>query len=299
MLSFPIPDPDSAQARRYDDLTPRGVGLGRMLRDLMGPRFDSLGPAHLDPDIDASAVPRRLGWRPIFGQSYAAEAHLRARGVCPGDLFLFFGWFKQVACVNGKYGYVRGSPHVHCLFGWLQIGERLATPHADDVPEWARDHPHVSATPARYLDSLYVSADRLTLPGYGELAAGGGVFPTYSPGLTLTAPGRSRSWWDLPPWFAPAGRTPLSYHAAPARWTTNDGRVTLRSVPRGQEFVLDAEEYPEAVGWAAELLMDAGVAVINGDRPRRANGIAHSRQAQALDHKPALGKAGRGRGSHR
>jgi hypothetical protein len=32
----------------------------------------------------------------------------------------------------------------------------------------------------------------------------------------------------------------------------------LPSVPRGQEFVLDVDHYPEAVAWARELVSGAG-----------------------------------------
>jgi hypothetical protein len=38
-------------------------------------------------------------------------------------------------------------------------------------------------------------------------------------------------------------------------WTCLDGGdVTLRSVGRGQEFVLDSEQYPEAQRWAEHLI---------------------------------------------
>ena len=54
------------------------------------------------------------------------------------------------------------------------------------------------------------------------------------------------------------GRTPLTYHPDATRWQHNDDYACLQSVGRGQEFVLDLEEYPEARGWIAGLVRDFG-----------------------------------------
>ena len=55
----------------------------------------------------------------------------------------------------------------------------------------------------------------------------------------------------LPSWFdLRGGRTPLGSHSRPDRLFEEDGELRLQSVARGQEFVLDAAEYPEALGWA-------------------------------------------------
>jgi hypothetical protein len=34
-----------------------------------------------------------------------------------------------------------------------------------------------------------------------------------------------------------------------------NGGVMLKAASRGQEFVLDCDDYPEAIHWLAELLM--------------------------------------------
>ena len=45
--------------------------------------------------------------------------------------------------------------------------------------------------------------------------------------------------WRLPRWFFPDGnKTPLTYHPDPARWRRDDEHAYLKSVGRGQEFVL-------------------------------------------------------------
>jgi hypothetical protein len=51
------------------------------------------------------------------------------------------------------------------------------------------------------------------------------------------------------------GRNPLTYHKDIRRWTDlNDDHVALQNVARGQEFLLDADQYPEAKSWAVSLV---------------------------------------------
>jgi hypothetical protein len=84
------------------------------------------------------------------------------------------------------------------------------------------------------------------------------VFPCLSPGIVLTKSGqRLRSLWRLPAGFFPReGLTPLSYHEAPNRWTLEADGVELRTVGRGQEFVLDLAAYPEVARWAVSTVKD-------------------------------------------
>jgi hypothetical protein len=67
----------------------------------------------------------------------------------------------------------------------------------------------------------------------------------------------------LPEWFYPNGRgSVLTYHGDEARWQRVDEGVMLTAASRGQEFVLDCDHYPEAIGWVAELLVLAGDGLI-------------------------------------
>ena len=50
----------------------------------------------------------------IFGQAGSSQTELKNNNVGPGDLFLFFGWFKNFS-IKGR--------DLHHLFGWLQIRE--------------------------------------------------------------------------------------------------------------------------------------------------------------------------------
>jgi hypothetical protein len=179
------------------------------------------------------------------------------------DLFLFFGSFRRAEHLTGEFRFARAEPTLHVIFGWLQVGSVAAATDAiaAEIP-WARGHPHLAA-PDRYKNNtLYIASDRLTSIGID--ATGAGTFERIRPELTLTKTNSSRSVWELPGWFAPHDRPPLTYHGDPARWTDSRTSVQLRTVGRGQEFVLDVEQYPEARDWLRSLF---GAASTSGPSP--------------------------------
>jgi len=255
MVSLPIPERGSGTT--YGEVSTRRGGLGELVEQLTDGETPRTHDVHLDPDLEASARERAPGWRPLFGQVGAAQSVLARSGVGVGDLFLFFGWFREVEATARGLRYRRGAPDQHVLFGWLQVGAVL-DPRRDAVPAWTRSHPHVHVS-ERMNNTLYVASERLELPDgavhgpHGQLA-GGGVFPHFRDALRLTARGAARSRWSLPAWFEPRdGRPALGYHEDLARWQRDGERVRLASVARGQEFVLDAAHYPESMAWLREL----------------------------------------------
>jgi hypothetical protein len=248
MLSLPIPDKTSSI--RYEDVTPQGSFVQQLTKGKVKPHFG----AHLDPDLIAGSLPRLPGWRPVFGQADADQRVLEREGVGPGDLFLYFGWFRQVELRDGGLQYVRHAPHLHALWGWLQVGVVLKV-GVDPIPQWANYHPHVARPGGRRFNTIYQSADAFTFGGASSGVPGAGVFGTYDDRLRLTAAGRSRSIWSLPGWFYPTdSRTALGYHGDLRRWSRDGDCVHLRTVGRGQEFVLDGEQYPEVISWARSLV---------------------------------------------
>ena len=257
IVSLPIPDEDSPI--KYGDIASPSSAfpdLGSIVGQLTGGRLDGGAGAHLDPDIDARALRRDAGWRPLFGQCNQSQTLLENCGVGVGDLFLFFGWYRETGFSRGQLRYLSGAPDIHLLFGWMFVGDviRLGTiPHAE--PSWAAYHPHFHGV-RNSNNTLYVAADRFLS---GNIV-GGGVFRTYTSDCKLTATGASRSLWQLPTWFDPSRcAEPLSYHADRKRWTTESDRMLLRSAGRGQEFVFDSAVYPEAVNWARSLIDGAAI----------------------------------------
>lgn len=255
LVSLPIPDKQSPI--RYDEIRFDGENIAPIVSDLTRGRIRPDYYAHLDPDLAFGNLPRHAGWRPLFGQTGAAQGHLSKNGVGPGDLFLFFGLFRHVTFQDRKYAWLKGSPPIHVIWGWLQIGEVLPVDIEKGILyDWATYHPHCHRGPDRN-NVLYVSSSHLSLgQAVLEDCGGAGIFPNLSASRQLTAPSAlTPSLWDLPEWFFPQNRrTPLTYHAAPGRWRRMEHWAELRTVARGQEFILDCDEYPEAVQWLSGIL---------------------------------------------
>ena len=256
MVSFPIPDKRSKVT--YAEISYNGASLGPLVAQLTGGRIPAYYRAHIDPDLAQDSLPRFAGWRPIFGQTGSAQSHLRKNGVGPGDLFLFFGLFRRIEVRDGFYTWVKNVRPCHVIWGWLQIAEVL--PIESSKPpsgyEWAEYHPHFRQE-GESNNVVYLASRHLEVDGVETNSlSGAGVFTHFSPKRQLTASSaETTTTWNLPAWFHPSGnRTPLTYHGDVQRWRRQGERTELKTVARGQEFILDCDEYPEAVGWACDLL---------------------------------------------
>ena len=252
LISLPIPE--SASRARAAEATGTGVRYGELpLHARVGglhTHLQRMGPeryVHLDPDLRPELRPAHLRTPAIqrerlFGQEGAAERHLRNQEVGPGDLFLFFGWFRD-AQQQGKT-WKRVGPDEHCLWGWLQIDETYAVTSAEAATKlpWAAHHPH-AAHWDRYdrNNRLYRARKRLS---FAPKLPGAGVF-RWHPGLTLTqrcGTAVTRKEWCLPGFVRRTGLTYNQGNGSRCTRMTGDARdrVHLRSAPIGQEFVMPA-----------------------------------------------------------
>jgi hypothetical protein len=200
-------------------------------------------PAHFDPDLRPHTRSTAVDWRPSLGQVGAAQSHLAAR-VDVGDLFLFFGWFRHTEFNHeNRLKYV--GDDFHAIWGWLYIGEIRSIKAPSDAPSWASDHPHVrnAAYQTKANNTLYIASDQ----------GGAGAFESFETRLRLTAPGRTRSIWQLPRAFQDSDIT----HVRRDAWSpaSDPAHVIVRSGGRGQEFVVTAQ--PALLEWA-ESLIDEG-----------------------------------------
>ena len=239
MLSLPIPL--ASAPVRYRDIAWRGETIAGLVEALTRGKISGSHPAHLDPDLAPGALERLAGWRPAFGQVSASQSHLAAQGVGPGDLFLFFGWFRR-AEAHGAAGlrFVPGASNEHVIFGWLQVAEVLAVDdqqaeHRRRRP-WLASHPHLVGHAVKG-NTVYIAAERLILDGRDMGVPGGGAFARYGDALRLTSGLDGRSHWRLPGWLHPARQTSLSYHTDPRKWIDESDTCLLDSVKQGQEFV--------------------------------------------------------------
>lgn len=253
LVSFPIEDAKSIVTA--EDVRRGGESVGEMVEQLTGGRMPRAYRAHLDPDLDTEGYPRRPGWRPVLGQTGSSLGHLAKQGVGGGDLFLFFGWYRPVERVGGRWVYVRGVPAVHALWGWLHVGAAFA--HTDvpaDACGWLAYHPHLQRS-ARRQHKLYVASGGLEI--FGRRVAGGGYFPAYSPRRCLSAKGENMSVWRLPAWMHPAAsRARFSYIHDDSRWREVDGEARVQTVGKGQEIVMTATDGTLVDAWLAELFAD-------------------------------------------
>lgn len=249
---LPIPEnsPSKPGLPTYDEIRFDELNLGDLVEALSRGRLSRHQTVHLDPDINKTwrSLPGR--WHAGFGQTGAAEKHLRNHDVKDGDLFLFFGWFRQTEWVDGRLAFVKGARDLHIIYGWLLVGERISVDMLAQWPEGLDQHPHLIGSPYGSLDAVYLPSKGLLPFGNSESRATSGLFRTIRRDLILTRDGGTRSEWRLPRDFHPDGRTPLSYHSDPTRWTSlNSETVDLRLVSRGQEFVLNLDDYPGVQTW--------------------------------------------------
>jgi len=249
LLPLPVPQPDGPV--RFSDLRVEGRTLSSMIKQLGGRCWR--GRCHLDPDLDAGLMTRPEGWLPAFGQYGSAQRHLEQEGVGTGDLFLFFGWFRQTEWVKGRLQFVSGAPDLHILHSWLQVGE-VCPVDENLVGRWPGlvQHPHLLKDYP--FNTLYLPSEQLVVDNQ-SLATGSGMFGHWRPELQLTVPGELRSIWRLPDCFSPqASVSVLSYHRNPERWRSLEEGVQLSAVYRGQEFVVESARKEQVSEWLSETL---------------------------------------------
>jgi len=263
MFSLPIPSPRGS--RCFGDVNYGQHNLGKVVESLTNGQYSSASLTHFDPDLSSIGLPRQPDWRPSLGQVGAALTHLHNQSVEVGDLFLFFGWFKDAEVdENGRYQYVSGGMDRHVIFGWLQIGEILdvGSDGAGALAKkpWLEKHPHVVGEWGQQ-NKIYIASETLNLPSvtFVQTLAGGGIFDKASSNRTLTQAGQgNRSLWALPKFFSPQnGQAILTYNVNPANWSAGDNheKVLLDSAKIGQEFVLTVNENKVMMDWLSGVYL--------------------------------------------
>ncbi len=213
--SLPIPANGGLSRTSYGDL-----GLGDLAQAASRGKLGAADLCHHDPMFLDNG-------RAILGQCGAAQTHLERQGVGVGDVFVFFGLFREEG----------GKPH-HRIFAYLQVDEVL--PLVDVPPERMRELERLGVPHAI---GLHAANDTAYL-GKGCTAA------RASDALRLTVPEGPPSLWQVPRWLRETG---LSYHDRADRWREG-GR--LQSVARGQEFVADIGGRQDAREWLDAIIAE-------------------------------------------
>lgn len=239
MLSFPIPSEDGFT---YSDIRWNGkpyIDLIQSLKPQTSLTSDS--HCHLDPDLRKESIDRLSGWLPAFGQKGSSLTELRAYNITIGDLFLFFGWFKETEYRKGRLMYKYKASNLHVIFGYLQIGSIVSS--ADEIYDWLRYHPHSNLIMynnawEKGRNAIFIAAPSLS---FAPELSGSGTF-RYDKKYVLTKEGCSRS-----KWFFPESMKGIPISHNPNGWKGN----YFQSATRGQEFVMDAS--PSVMDWVKDL----------------------------------------------
>ena len=182
IFSLPIPQ-NYPSPNKYQDLDFDGISGDELLRETSA----SVLPhnyCHFDPLLN-----EEIG---IFGQASSSQTELKNKGVSPGDLFLFFGWFKDF--------FNKGSD-LHHLFGWLQIEKVIEGSEniKDFLKEVNMEHPHGYGDVTRYTNNtIYIGRRNLDIQEKTLPSKGHGLFKHTHKDLILTEQDKTRSRWKLP-----------------------------------------------------------------------------------------------------
>ena len=169
MFSLPIPSHDE---EAFEDLQHGDVDIETVVSGITNGRTSGRNLIHLDPDLNFKAYRYRKDraawqqWRGMLGQAGIAQSHLNNQGVASGDVFLFFGLYRRVEETAQGWRFVRGSPELHVLWGWLQVDEKylVANIGPNDLP-WARHHPHLFSNYRDDKNTVYAASMKLDLGG--------------------------------------------------------------------------------------------------------------------------------------
>ena len=261
---FPIPIPRDKSDIKYSDLTLfDDYKVSDFLKDVPLKSKPSQ-TCHLDPDLRKSYLRNRPdGWQRAFGQSRAAEGHLRRSGVGRGndkrDVFLFFGWFQFAEYKDGKFQFIKNPEFkngFHAIYGYLQVDD-IVDPQINDVPSWLVDHPHVQDKDTEIYrgknNVVYTSTDSFYYKSKRINRKGSSLF-TFSDELILTQKGQKRrTQWELPSIFHPENGVQLSYNPA-KNWEKPNGKALFKSASKGQEFVVKTDPDGNIEQWCVDLI---------------------------------------------
>lgn len=243
LLSLPIPLDNDLQT--FTDLSYNGKSYYDIIRELKPTTiYDQSQTCHLDPDLrEEILLNRDQNWKAVFGQSDGAQTHLANQGVTIGDVFLFFGWYKETEELMGKQRlrYKRKALDLHVIYGYFQIGEIYN--NGADLPDYVKYHSHANEEhQSKKTNCIYVASKNLSL---NENLKGAGVL-NYAPRRVLTKNGMTRTKWELPDFFR---QLTISHH------NQNSFKEDhFKSVDIGQEFVIEANE--ELVEWTKQIIED-------------------------------------------
>ena len=239
IFSIPIPQKKQSPSRyrelQFNDMSGREI-------------LNFIGAKSISDDDFYHNDPLLSGQRGIFGQAGASQGELENFGVGRGDLFLFFGWFKQ---------YHQGGPDVHHLFGWLQIDKIIKgnSEILNFLSENKLSHPHGTTDITQFKNNtIYIASKNMTISDSMRDITGHGIFKKTAKNLILTEIGKARSRWRFPKKYFTNTKNLFRNRL---KWKDEE-KCLVNCSGIGQEFILNAQDNPSVVEWASYLINTYG-----------------------------------------
>ena len=234
---FSIPIPDKKTSIAYSDLnfSYNGKPIQKILNDLTNKKIKS-GRKHF---CDYQTDKFKCHYDPMFidfkndsyivlGQEGTNASHLINQDVKERDIFLFWGWFKEVEKVNGKWRYKKNAPDIHLIWSYMEVEKRLIV--KDNKEEILKDYPFLAKHPhievkRKNPNVIFLSKKFKKLKFHKNIV------------LTDIENYKGRSYWKLPKFF----NQPQAFSYLKNFMQINDEYVSVQSPNRGQEFILNLE----------------------------------------------------------
>jgi hypothetical protein len=234
LITLPIPG-NGGSGVSYDQLVFNGLTPLDQVMQEVGIR--SYSDCHLDPDLERKTVPlRHPEWKAAFGQADMSEKRLKKHNVGVGDLFLFYGWFRAIHMVNGKYTYIRNAPDLHIIYGYMEVDEVHDLSDSTVLKlDHLASHPHVVYRGSYGKDNRIYAGKKA------------GVFH-FNKSLVLTQDGGTRSCWELPVFFEKE-----NFGGFAEKEQLPNGNVRMKFIGRNNQELLITST-PEVVAWSEELI---------------------------------------------
>ncbi len=236
-ISLPIPYSNSKVSYNH-------LNLGKIVKDLTGRKLVEKDLCHNDPDLEMGA----------FGQASSAQSHLENQNVGSGDLFLFFGWFREAEIVGCNYRYKSDAIDHHRIFGWMFIDQKFSI--GTETDEFRRkckkyaNHPHAIGKWAPN-NTVYLAPKNFSL--FGEHTIRGfGKFLVSKRTMLTSDSAPSKRFWSVPDWLNPTkGGCIPTYHDEKSYING-----LLKTAGRGQEFVCHPHQNNKFKKWLLGLFSE-------------------------------------------
>ena len=232
---FSVPIPQKKQSpSRYRDLRFNHLS-GKEILNLIGAKsIADKDFCHNDPLLSEK--------KGIFGQAGGAQGELDNFYKEKGDLFLFFGWFKQ---------YHQRGPDLHHIFGWCV--ERTIKGNVEILNFLSENERcilmELEITQFKN-NTIYIASRNLTFSNKVRDLKGHGRFKKTAKSLILTQNGETRSRWQFPKEYFSHTK---SLFRNRLKWKDKK-KCLVSCIGIGQEYILNAHDNPSVVDWASHLI---------------------------------------------